>query len=182
MKYQKTLNLVSLRVDLNNLVSQVAPDSIFVQKLVNRCVYGSVPEKNRTKYFLSMIETYSYSKPNALTPDKQLMFLDLSDWQLEHIVPQNPQSGGFSFSEPEVDQIGNLCLLPPDWNQFLSNHDYQQKRSIVASEIAKGHNLLVQDSNKIFTDPALANGPWDQHQHGLRVSDLTVRACQIFTI
>lgn len=182
MKLHKSLNLNTLRQDLKALISTVTPDPVFASKLIDRCIYGTTAEKNRTKYLFSMIEMYSHCPRNQLAPDKQLKFLDLSNWQLEHIVPQNPQGGGHALPEPEVDQVGNLCILPPDWNQLLSNDNYQQKRSKVAAEIANNHNLLVEDSKKVFTDPALASSHWSLPEHGARIKLIQSVACKIFVI
>lgn len=182
LKLHKTLNLNTLKQDLKALTLSVTPDAVFSSKLIDRCVYGTHAEKNRTKYLFSMIEMYSHCPPNQLSPDKQLKFLDLSNWQLEHIVPQNPQSGGHALPDPEVDQLGNLCILPPDWNQLLSNDNYQQKRVKVAAEIAKGHNLLVVDSEKVFTDPALASSHWSLAEHAVRVKWIQSIACKVFVI
>lgn len=182
MKLHKTLNLNALRQDLKALMFSVTPDPVFSSKLIDRCVYGSVAEKNRTKYLFSMIEMYSHCRPNQLSPDKQFKFLDLDNWQLEHIVPQSPQSGGHSLPDPEVDQLGNLCILPPDWNLLLTNDNYQQKRVKVAAEIAKNHNLLVVDSKNVFTDPALASSDWSLAEHSARIKWIQSIACKVFVV
>jgi len=182
MKNLGTTNLPQLKLDLGAVLAAEADDKKFSARLVERCIYGTTAEKNRTKYFFSMMQLYAYAKPNQLAPQKLPGLLDLSQWQLEHIVPQNPPTGAHSLAEPEVHQIGNLCLLPPDWNQKLSNHDYQMKRGIVASEVAGGHPLAVKDSEHVFTDPQFASTQWTLVEHSSRIAQLTSRALQIFVV
>jgi hypothetical protein len=183
MKDFDKLNLPVFKSDLQALINAHADNADFSKKLLERCMYGDAPaEKNRCKYFFSMLETYAYAQPGNLVPKKLPVILDLSEWHLEHIVPQNPPAGSHSFDEPELHQIGNLCLLPPDWNSKLSNHDYQRKRSIVAQEALNGHNLLVKDSENVFTNPAFANTQWTLTEHAARIQQLTARALQVFVI
>jgi hypothetical protein len=182
IKNNGVVNLQVLKADLRTLLAQYADNAKFAERLTEKCVYGSPAEKNRTKYFFSLLETYAYCQPGNLTPQKPQNLLNLSDWQLEHIVPQNPTAGAQSFDEPELHQIGNLCLLPPDWNNQLSNHDYQAKRNIVAQEKLNNHNLLVKDSEDVFTNASHAHTQWTLVEHAARIQQLTARALQVFVI
>jgi hypothetical protein len=184
LKYQRSPNLGLLKQEMNVLISRSANDALFSSELLDVCTYEESP--NLTKYLLSMVETYAYSSPTppgvAMAPQVSQNLLDLSKWQLEHIVPQNPQPGAHQLSANQVHRLGNLCLLPPDWNGHLSNADYQQKRQKVAQRIQNNHNLQVHDSHDVFTNLKYANSQWGPADVSARENKLLARALQIFVI
>jgi hypothetical protein len=169
---------------MNQLLQAHATDVRFSQELLNSCIYGSGTDL--TKYFFSMIETYAYSAPQGngrpLVPTKSQVLIDLRDWQIEHIVPQNPQAGGHSLGL-DVHRLGNLCLLPPDWNQYLTNKDFQTKRQMVALEISsKRRSVPGRDPLDVFTNPAYGSTPWTISDCTKREQVLIKRALEIFVI
>ena len=184
LKYTGAPNLNLLKQSMNTLLKKHADDSFFGQELLKECAYDA--STNLTKYLLSMIETYAYSAPTqqgvAMVPQLSQSLLDLSKWQLEHIVPQNPKSGAHQLLANEVNRLGNLCLLPPDWNGHLSNSDYQNKRKKVAVRIQANHNLQVLDSHDVFTNSSFSNTQWVSADVTARESKLVARALQSFVI
>jgi hypothetical protein len=184
IKATGAVNLGALRLEMNQLLQAHATDVRFSQELLNSCIYGSGTDL--TKYFFSMIETYAYSAPQGngrpLVPTKSQVLIDLRDWQIEHIVPQNPQAGGHSLGL-DVHRLGNLCLLPPDWNQYLTNKDFQTKRQMVALEISsKRRSVPGRDPLDVFTNPAYGSTPWTISDCTKREQVLIKRALEIFVI
>lgn len=186
LKLFQRLNVPLLRQEMQGLLAKHAPDQLFVKELVRLCVYGKGKGTELAKYFLSMLETYAYCPPGQpnvpMTPQKGQNLLNLRDWQLEHIVPQNPRPGGHTLHVDEVDRLGNLCLLPPDWNQHLTNSDYIAKRQLVSARIKTGHNLQVVDSNDVFTNQLFANTQWTSVEVVAREKKLVAKALAIFVI
>lgn len=184
LKYGGTLSLVNMRLEMKNLLSRHAADADFRKGLLEKCVYGSGTDL--TKYFLSVIQSYAFSKPTAvgvpMSPTKTQMLIDLRKWQIEHIVPQNPPAGQHALGPTDVHRLGNLCLLPPDWNQLLTNLDFPSKRTKVASEIAINHDLPISDSKFVFTSPSYASTQWNVSDCKAREDFLLDRAEQIFVI
>jgi len=183
LKYTQAPNLNVLKQDMNALISRHANVGDFSSELIRKCVYDE--STNLTKYFLSMVETYGSATPTppgvAMTPKPSLNVLDLSKWQLEHIVPQKPKPGAHQLPADEVNRLGNLCLLPPEWNGHLSNHDYPAKRQKVAARI-QNEKLNCHDSLDIFTNSNFANTQWTSTDVVARESKLVARALQIFVI
>jgi hypothetical protein len=58
--------------------------------------------------------------------------LDSATFNLEHILPQNPQSGWSAFSDEEAEamvyRLGNMTLCEAGLNRDLGNGDYTDKR------------------------------------------------------
>lgn len=184
LKYTQAPNLSLLKQEMNTAISMHADDALFKQELLNVCTYDA--KRDLIKYLLSMIETYAYSAPTpssvAMAPQLAANLLDLRDWQIEHIVPQNPRPGAHHLPANEVNRLGNLCLLPPSWNGHLSNSDYQAKRLKVANRINANFNLNVLDSHDVFTNAIFSNTQWTSTEVTARESKLVARALKIFVI
>jgi hypothetical protein len=58
---------------------------------------------------------------------------DSDTFNLEHILPQNPQSGWENFSDEEVEalvyRLGNMTLCETGLNRDLGNGEYEHKRT-----------------------------------------------------
>ena len=103
--------------------------------------------------------------------------LAIQEWQdiwnanpnesIEHILPQTmpPGSGGLNnwqtiFSDAEhanwVHSIGNLCLVPPNWQPKLSNNEFDVKRGFY-------QNIKLDLLKEIvFDDNGVQRGIWDK--------------------
>ena len=67
-----------------------------------------------------------------------------SDYQVEHIYPQSPEPGGWvafaaaGLKEANLNKLGNLTLLPSEWNQYVGNSEYTDKQTDPAGRLAAG--------------------------------------------
>jgi len=84
---------------------------------------------------------------------------DSDSFNLEHILPENPETGWDVFSDDEeealVYRIGNLTLLPKGTNKDLGNAAYAVKKSVYAKS-AFGITKKIADDNADWTPERLA--------------------------
>lgn len=173
-------NIDLVKSKASALIKAGAPDLVFREKLMSKLGYGNTTMKNRTKYFFQMLDEYCYQPKPLKRPGR----LKLTEWHLEHVVPQNPNLGDPSLPEEELNCIGNLCLLPPWINSKLSNFNYSDKqteakrlRDLVGKEQIK---IDLADAEKIFY---LGTGPvWTSQDVASRIEDLQDFACQVFVV
>jgi hypothetical protein len=183
LKLHNSVNVALMRQEMQALIARHAPAVEFSQGLIQKCEYQK--GDYLAKYLLSVIDMYQTAglkQPGQpLVPQKGQNLLNLDDWQLEHIVPQRPQAGAHSLPANEVDRLGNLCLLPPDWNRFMTNHPYPTKRQMAAQRInSQKIHLSVKDSFEIFMNPQYANTQWASADVAARETQLVKRALDIF--
>lgn len=84
---------------------------------------------------------------------------DSDSFNLEHILPENPEAGWEAFSNDEVEalvyRLGNLTLLGRGANKDLGNAPYSTKKSVyVASNI--GITRKIAEDNADWTPERLA--------------------------
>ncbi len=62
-----------------------------------------------------------------------------ASYNLEHILPQNPEAGWGTFSDEELDtlvyRIGNMALMEAGPNRDVSNSDYESKKSAYVTSV-----------------------------------------------
>jgi len=55
-------------------------------------------------------------------------------FNIEHVLPQNPQAGWETFSDEEADaltyRLGNMTLMQAGQNKNLGNAAYEEKRAV----------------------------------------------------
>lgn len=185
LKLHGSLNIQLLKTNMRSLITTYASDKKFGTELLNVCLYKD-NNPILPKYLLSMIHLYSSALPVAAnTPMKPILLggelLNLGEWQVEHIVPQRPRPGQHQLLPDQVDRLGNICLLPPPWNGFLTNHDFQTKRQMVTQRLLQ-QGLSVDDTKNIFTDPLFATTQWTSKDVATREARLVARALEIFII
>ena len=97
-----------------------------------------------------MIDNYSY----AQKPNMRAGALNLNEWWIEHVVPQNPTTPQTSLKEEDLHCLGNLCLLPPEVNNKLSNLDFAAKKAEAARlrSLPGAERVVIglPDSEEIF--------------------------------
>lgn len=65
-----------------------------------------------------------------------------ADYQVEHIFPQSPEPGEWvafaaaGLKEENLNKLGNLTLLPSEWNQYVGNSEYTRKQTDPVAAIA----------------------------------------------
>lgn len=178
--HPKSFNLNLVKTTFRSLLVEHAPDDRFKEKLLMKLSYDNAASRIRIKYFFEMLENYCYKD----MPFKRPQLLSLSEWHLEHIVPQNPAPGGAVLDQESLDSIGNLCLLPPWINTKLSNLEYvdkcaeaQRLNSLPGNERIK---IGLADPEKIFYSPAATT--WSSADVAKRIVDLGTFACQVFQV
>lgn len=84
---------------------------------------------------------------------------DSDSFNLEHILPENPEVGWEVFSDDEVEalvyRIGNLTLLPSGVNRDLGNAPYTAKKPVYAGS-SFGITKKIADDNADWTPQRLA--------------------------
>lgn len=164
---------------MRDILVDHAGDQLFKDQLVKKLGYQQ-SQRPRTKYFLQMLDEYSH----PIMPWKQRVFDPSHAWHLEHIVPQNPRPGEIGLEPDEASSIGNLCLLPPEINNRLSNLNYEEKQT----EAIRLRDLPVPDRVVIDLSDAQAIfysgvGPtWSSVDVQTRIAALQDAACRIFTV
>ena len=80
-------------------------------------------------------------------------------FNVEHILPQNPEDGWEAFSDEEVDamayRLGNMCLLAKGANKDIGNAGFSVKKPVLA---ASGFDLTrkVAEDNADWTPDRIA--------------------------
>lgn len=173
-------NMALVRSKAQTLINTSASDPVFRIRLNAKLGYAAASERNRTKYFFQMLDEYCYAQKPFKRPGR----LKLTEWHLEHIVPQSPQAGDPTLPDDELNCIGNLCLLPPWINNKLSNLNYADKQT----EAKRLRDLTGKDQVKInMADPEkifyLGTGAvWSSQDVAQRITDLQDFACQVFKV
>lgn len=93
---------------------------------------------------------------------------DSDSFNLEHILPENPETGWDSFSDVEAEalvyRLGNLTLLSSSENRKLGNSPYSNKRPVYA-ECFLGITCKIAEDNADWTpDRIAARQQWMSHQ------------------
>lgn len=173
-------NLEKIRADLKGRIESDANDLKFRTKLVEKLRYDAPASRNKIKYFFEMLDEYRYNPK----PRKRPGVLALSQWHLEHIVPQNPGSGVPGLDEASLNSLGNLCLLPPWINVRLSNLSYADKRKeaqklrdlpgkeCVKIDLADAEDIFYYGDSEI----------WKLEDVTRRIAKLQQFACEVFTV
>ena len=176
----KRLNLTKVKVDLAKLISDHSPDDVFRQELLEKLDYRKASSRNIMKYFFETLDEYSGHPTPMLRSGK----LNLGEWHLEHIVPQNPATGSPALGEDDLHSIGNLCLLDPPINNKLSNMDFaakkqeaQRLRTLPGKDQI---NIRVADSAQIFYHSP--GNTWGTSDVATRIKTLQDFACQVFKL
>lgn len=101
--------------------------------------------------------------------------LDSDVFNIEHVLPQNPQQGWQAFPEDETEsyvyRLGNMTLLRSTLNRDIGNEDYSAKR------------LLYQQSNfQITRELAEKNAEWSPERLAARQQWMASQATAIWRI
>jgi hypothetical protein len=143
-KHKSAIDLKYARERLQELLDLRANDSKFEIQMLDKLSY-SAASKKRIRYFLYTLDNYSYpGKPGTDS-------VDLSQYHIEHIAPQNPATGK-TLDLVEIHGIGNLALLNPSINSTLSNLNFPEKRKEAAKLKNKGKEINIADSRAVFYD------------------------------
>jgi hypothetical protein len=169
-----------IRGRLSSALVQDAPIARFKELLPQKLDYRKQPAHSRIRYFFEMIDNYSYARK----PNRRAGALNLPDWWIEHIFPQNPVVAQGSLSEEDLHCLGNLCLLPPEVNNKLSNFDFKSKQAEAERlrQLPGAERIVIglPDSEDIFYHHK--GNTWATADIQKRLQKLQDFAAQIFTI
>jgi Protein of unknown function DUF262/Protein of unknown function (DUF1524) len=121
--------------------------AVFAEKVMR-----TTQSRNRrvVRYILCSLE-------NRLTG--QDLDFDSTSLILEHVLPENPESGWDTFSEEEIEalvfRLGNLTLLHTAQNKNIGNAPYTQKQPVYA-ESTFGLTKKIASDNADWTPERLA--------------------------
>jgi hypothetical protein len=116
----------TLNEALPGLASIYPSDTAFRDAFAEKSIRTKQARNNRVvRYILCELERHSSGQDLDFTSDS---------FGIEHVLPQNPQSGWESFSDDESEalayRLGNMTLLQSGANRDLSNASYAAKRPI----------------------------------------------------
>jgi Protein of unknown function DUF262/Protein of unknown function (DUF1524) len=128
--YTQVANKVSNRTYTKALeiilaLKEIYPeDKIFQSAFATRIIQTKLPRNRRiVRYILCQLE-------RKLT--NQEYDFDSDTFNIEHILPQNPESGWENFTDEEVDaliyRLGNMTLCETDLNREIGNGEYTHKK------------------------------------------------------
>jgi hypothetical protein len=106
-------------------LKEVYPDDKgFQAAFASKSIQTKQTRNNRiVRYILCQLEIHSVGQEYDFESNR---------FNIEHILPQNPDSGWDNFSDEEVDafkyRLGNMTLCETNLNRQLGNDDYNSKR------------------------------------------------------
>ena len=165
----KSLEIERAEDDFQGLLDRLARDESF-ELLLDEFVYQPGAAANRIKYFLWTLDRY------AAKPAPAPVALDLGEFSVEHVFPRNPQDGQGSI--PDVDNLGNLCILTTEENSSLGNKPFHEKLSKVQEWKRENRLITAKLTRKIFDE----NQVWTGEEVADRSRFLKAQALRVFRI
>ncbi len=154
----------------NSIASKVSSDPGVNASDIIRALAGIYPaDKNFSDAFAEKIIRTTQSRNRRIVRyilcklEEKLsgtpLDFDASTFNLEHVLPENPQSEWGSFSDNEVEamvyRLGNMTLLASGINRDLANKPYQEKVDVFRSSNFKITKKLG-DENVDWTPERIA--------------------------
>ncbi len=148
---ERTYNAVAERIakgEIGNLAEALAAmpsiypnDAAFRAAFAEKAIRTTQARNSRVvRYILCAVEKHLSGQDYAFTSDS---------FNIEHVLPQNPEAGWEAFSDEEVDalayRLGNMTLMQTGANKDLGNRPYGPKRSALASSGFAITRKLAQD-------------------------------------
>jgi hypothetical protein len=140
---------------LSTLLSGLSPiypnDSAFREAFAAKVIRTLQARNNRVvRYILCELERQGFRQDLSFTSDS---------FNIEHVLPQNPQSGWEAFTDEEAEaltyRLGNMTLLGSGENRTLSNMPYEAKR-VVYQQSSFGITRKLATDHAAWTPERLA--------------------------
>ncbi len=134
-------------------MSQVYPSDVTFRAAFADKVMRTTQSRNKrvVRYILCKLEERLTQTP---------LDFDSDQFNLEHVLPEHPESGWESFSNETDDsltfRLGNLTLLPKGTNRDIGNKPYVVKRPIY-EQSQFGITRMIAEDNADWTPERLAN-------------------------
>ncbi|WP_372798624.1 DUF262 domain-containing protein [Litorivivens sp.] len=118
----------TLNVALTAMPSIYPNDAAFRAAFAEKTIRTTQSRNNRVvRYILCALEKHLSEQDYSFTSDS---------FNIEHVLPQNPQTGWEAFNDEEADalayRLGNMTLMQAGANKDLGNAAYAQKRAAFA--------------------------------------------------
>jgi uncharacterized protein with ParB-like and HNH nuclease domain len=137
-------DMIAANQVLESLRSIYPTDEHFKSAFAEKIIRTTNSRNNRiARYILCELEKQAHG--NAYEFDSDM-------FNIEHVLPQNPEQDWDQFTDEEVDvlayRIGNLALLAKGVNKGLGNSDYSTKKPILAnSDFGLTRQLAEENSD-----------------------------------
>ena len=168
---ERTYNSVAERIakgEITNLgaalgaMQSVYPnDAAFRSAFAEKTIRTTQSRNNRVvRYILCALE-------NHLSPGHDYSFTSDS-FNIEHVLPQNPQAGWEAFSDEEADalayRLGNMTLIQAGANKDLGNSPYSVKRAVFEQSGFSIARKLAVDHAEWTPERVAAHQNWMANQ------------------
>jgi len=145
------LELNTIQGILNALASVYPSDEVFKAAFAEKSLRAT---QSRNKRVLRHILCSLEQRLTGAALD-----VDSDSFNLEHILPENPEAGWEAFSEQELEplthRLGNITLLATSANKELGNAPYSVKRAAYADS-QLGITKKIAEDNADWTPERLA--------------------------
>lgn len=167
---ERTYNAVSERIargeitELNQALpamSGIYPnDAAFRAAFAEKAIRTTQSRNNRVvRYILCSLERHLSGADHSFTSDS---------FNVEHVLPQRPQSGWETFSDEEIDtlayRLGNMTLLQSGTNKDLGNAAYVAKRAVYESSHFAITRKIATDNAEWTPERLTAHQNWMANQ------------------
>lgn len=128
---------------LQNLKPVYPKDSAFNAAFQEKTIRTTNSRNSRiVRYLLCALEKQASG---------QDLDFESSSFNIEHILPQNPEQGWDAFSDEEADamvyRLGNMTLLSKNQNQAISNADYAAKKPVLADSTFELTRKIAEEND-----------------------------------
>lgn len=142
-------------------------DEAFRQSFAEKIIRTSNSRNNRVMRYILLELEYHQSQ--------QDYDLDSESFNIEHVLPQNPETGWEAFSEEEIDsmvyRIGNMTLMAKGANKDIANKPYEIKQPV-----------LAQSGFELTRKLAAENTDWTPEKISARQKQLAKMALTVWRI
>lgn len=167
---ERTYNAVAERIargEIPNLGAALAAmqsvypnDSAFKAAFAEKSIRTTQSRNNRVvRYILCALEKHLSGQDYNFASDS---------FNIEHVLPQNPEDGWDAFTDEEVDAIayrlGNMTLMQAGANKDLGNSPYSAKRTVLAKSNFAISRKLVEDNTEWTPERIAAHQNWMANQ------------------
>lgn len=167
---ERTYNAVSERIAKSEIteLSQALPvmssiypnDAAFRAAFAEKTIRTTLPRNNRVvRYILCAMEKHLSGIDHSFTSDS---------FNVEHVLPQRPQSGWEAFSDEELDalayRLGNMTLLQSGTNKDLGNAAYAAKRPVYEGSHFAITRKIANDNAEWTPERLTAHQNWMANQ------------------
>lgn len=158
------------KAELQNLLDATADDKTFALMLPEALQYAPGNKAQKVKYFLWSLERFAVLGKGAPV-------VDIKNYQVEHVSPQNPPVG-----KPyrNVHSLGNLCMLTVEEHEKLGNKSFMDKKKIIddRKKPPEEKKLAATLSRELFD----SNLEWTEELIDKRTQELVKRAVNGFRL